>query len=53
MPSGTMKLVEITCTAMLCAASDASSSRAANTVTKPNTEPSKSICSAAGKPEAN
>ena len=49
-PSGTMKVVEITWTAMPCAASDTSSSLAAMTVTTPKTAPSNAICPVAGSP---
>ena len=43
MPSGTIKVVEMTLTAMPCAASEASSSRAAMVVTTAKTAPSKRI----------
>ena len=51
-PSGTMNVVEITWTAIPCAASDTSSSFAAITVTMPKTAPSNAICPAAGHPSA-
>src|SRR5450759_2352620 len=52
MPSGTMKVMEMTLTAMLCAASETSSKRAAITVTTPKTAPSTRICMAEGNPRA-
>src|ERR1035437_1491289 len=53
MPSGTMKVMEMTLTAIECAARETSSKRAAMTVTAPKTAPSTKICMAEGKPRAS